>query len=925
MSVQQQQQPPAPAATVHKPPQGGGSYASSGWCGMVSRVFKVHGSFCASHPWEVIVATLTLTVCVLSVETRVALQDAAAAPSPACNAWRRNCPSGLEQPEYNAADVIVMTLIRCVALLYSYHQFRTLSKMGSKYILGIAGLFTVFSSFVFSSSVINFLRSDVSDLKDALFFFLLLIDLSKTTLLARLALSSNSQAEVRNNIARGMAILGPTITLDTVVETLVIGVGTLSGVRRLEVLCGFAVLSVLVNYIVFMTFYPACLSLILELTRSSEENRPLWNDKSLMMGLQEEEQKPNPVVQRVKVIMSAGLMLVHARSRWPFRTEEEDILSVTSPAGSLGTEHNMPSNNTEEAEIPALIMKWLTVSADQVVILILLLALAVKYVFFEERDELAEQLLMPETPTGEESYANRAYLMRFGPPGLEPMCHAETAEKVQMEERGVQTELSSCGASFSVGPLKSEDVEKGTDVSTITPPQTPAPKRNLEECLSIYRSVKGAAALSDEEVINLVNSGHIPPYQIEKAISDYERGVFIRRQIVGKAGSFIEALESLPFRNYDYSKVMGSCCENVIGYMPVPVGVVGPLNLDDDSYYVPMATTEGCLVASTHRGCKAVLSCGVSSRVVADGMTRGPVVRFPSMTSASEAMHWMQQLDNYEQLKESFDSTSRYARLKRLQVRIAGRHLFIRFVATTGDAMGMNMLSKGTEIALKLIQKEFPEMEILSLSGNFCTDKKPAAVNWIEGRGKYVVCEAIVPAKIVTNVLKTSVQALIDVNIAKNMMGSAMAGSIGGFNAHAANIVTAIYIATGQDPAQNVGSSNCMTLMEPWGEDGKDLYVTCTMPSIEIGTVGGGTTLPAQASCLDILRVKGASKNRPGENADTLARIVCGTVLAGELSLMSALAAGHLVRSHLRHNRSSTSNTSMEAAATAALFNSQKH
>lgn len=175
----------------------------------------------------------------------------------------------------------------------------------------------------------------------------------------------------------------------------------------------------------------------------------------------------------------------------------------------------------------------------------------------------------------------------------------------------------------------------------------------------------------------------------------------------------------------------------------------------------------------------------------------------------------------------------------------------------------------------------------------------------IEGRGKSVVCEAVVPADVISTVLKTTVQALVDVNISKNMIGSAVAGSIGGFNAHAANIVTAIFIATGQDPAQNVGSSNCMTLMEPWGEDGNDLYISCTMPSIEIGTVGGGTVLPAQASCLEMLGVKGANIETPGENANQLARIVCGTVLAGELSLLSALAAGHLVKSHLRHNRSS--------------------
>lgn len=191
----------------------------------------------------------------------------------------------------------------------------------------------------------------------------------------------------------------------------------------------------------------------------------------------------------------------------------------------------------------------------------------------------------------------------------------------------------------------------------------------------------------------------------------------------------------------------------------------------------------------------------------------------------------------------------------------------------------------------------------LSLSGNFCTDKKPAAVNWIEGRGKSVVCEAIVPADVVTNVLKTSVHALVDVNISKNLIGSAMAGSVGGFNAHAANIVTAIFIATGQDPAQNVGSSNCMTLMEPWGAEGKDLYVSCTMPSIEIGTVGGGTGLPAQSACLEMLGVKGPHVAEPGENARKLARIVCATVLAGELSLMAALTAGHLVKSHLTHNR----------------------
>lgn len=268
-------------------------------------------------------------------------------------------------------------------------------------------------------------------------------------------------------------------------------------------------------------------------------------------------------------------------------------------------------------------------------------------------------------------------------------------------------------------------------------------------------------------------------------------------------------------------------------------------------------------------------------------------------------MSWIEKPKNFELIKESFDSSSRFARLTSVRVRIVGRLLFIRFVAKTGDAMGMNMLSKGTEISLHMIQTHFSNMEILSLSGNICSDKKPAAINWIEGRGKSVVCEAIIPSKIVSSVLKTTVSALVEVNTVKNLIGSAVAGSIGGFNAHAANLVTAVFIATGQDPAQNVDSSNCMTLMEHWGEHGEDLYISCTMPSIEIGTVGGGTVLPAQSACLDILGVKGPHTLIPGENANQLARVVCGTVLAGELSLVAALTAGHLVKSHLKHNRSS--------------------
>ena len=269
-------------------------------------------------------------------------------------------------------------------------------------------------------------------------------------------------------------------------------------------------------------------------------------------------------------------------------------------------------------------------------------------------------------------------------------------------------------------------------------------------------------------------------------------------------------------KDYDYARVMGACCENVIGYMPLPLGIAGPLKIDGLMYPIPMATAEGTLVASTSRGCKALnAGGGVTTVLTADGMTRGPAIDFPSIVRAAEAKAFIESEDGYATIREAFESTSRFAKLQKIKCALAGRTLFVRFATRTGDAMGMNMISKATEKALDVLSHEFPEMVVLALSGNYCTDKKPAAINWIEGRGKSIVAEAVIPGKVVKSVLKTTVESLCNVNTKKNLIGSAMAGSVGGFNAHAANILTAVFLATGQDPAQNVESSNCMTLMEP--------------------------------------------------------------------------------------------------------------
>uniref|UniRef100_A0AC11C9D2 3-hydroxy-3-methylglutaryl-CoA reductase n=2 Tax=Caprinae TaxID=9963 RepID=A0AC11C9D2_SHEEP len=819
---------------------------------MLSRLFRMHGLFVASHPWEVIVGTVTLTICMMSMNMFTG-------NSKICG-WNYECPKFEE--DVLSSDIIILTITRCIAILYIYFQFQNLRQLGSKYILGIAGLFTIFSSFVFSTVVIHFLDKELTGLNEALPFFLLLVDLSRASALAKFALSSNSQDEVRENIARGMAILGPTFTLDALVECLVIGVGTMSGVRQLEIMCCFGCMSVLANYFVFMTFFPACVSLVLELSRESREGRPIWQLSHFARVLEEEENKPNPVTQRVKMIMSLGLVLVHAHSRWIADPSPQNSTADNSKV-SLGLDENVSKRIEPSVSLwQFYLSKMISMDIEQVITLSLALLLAVKYIFFEQAE--TESTLSLKNPITSPVVSQKKVTddcCRRDPVLVrnDQKFHAMEEEARKNKERKVEVikpllaeNDTSNRATFVVGnsSLLDTSLELEAQEPEIELPVEPRPN---EECLQILENAeKGAKFLSDAEIIQLVNAKHIPAYKLETLMETHERGVSIRRQLLSKKLPEPSSLQYLPYRDYNYSLLGG----------------------------------------------------GASSRVLADGMTRGPVVRLPRACDSAEVKAWLETPEGFTVIKEAFDSTSRFARLQKLHMSVAGRNLYIRFQSRSGDAMGMNMISKGTEKALSKLQEYFPEMQILAVSGNYCTDKKPAAINWIEGRGKSVVCEAVIPAKVVREVLKTTTEAMIEVNINKNLVGSAMAGSIGGYNAHAANIVTAIYIACGQDAAQNVGSSNCITLMEASGPTNEDLYISCTMPSIEIGTVGGGTNLLPQQACLQMLGVQGACRDNPGENARQLARIVCGTVMAGELSLMAALAAGHLVRSHMIHNRS---------------------
>jgi len=399
----------------------------------------------------------------------------------------------------------------------------------------------------------------------------------------------------------------------------------------------------------------------------------------------------------------------------------------------------------------------------------------------------------------------------------------DRAERFNNEQRAPILNLPAIGQEPEQIPPPAPAFEDDEDEGLVMAanPDSQVTIRRTQAQMEQLLKEKKASQLNDKELVELSLQGKIPGYALEKTLGDTTRAVKIRRAIIARTAATKETtslLESskLPYKHYNFDQVLGACCENVIGYMPLPVGVAGPIVIDGQSFFLPMATTEGVLVASTSRGCKAINAGGGAVTVLhSDGMTRGPCIAFETLERAGAAKIWLDSESGQKIMTKAFDSTSRFARLQSIKTAIAGTNLYPRFKTTTGDAMGMNMISKGVEHALSVMADSgFDDMDIVSVSGNYCTDKKPAAINWIDGRGKSVVAEAIIPGNVVRNVLKTDVDTLVNLNISKNLVGSAMAGSIGGFNAHASNIVTAIFLATGQDPAQNVESSNCITMMK---------------------------------------------------------------------------------------------------------------
>lgn len=331
--------------------------------------------------------------------------------------------------------------------------------------------------------------------------------------------------------------------------------------------------------------------------------------------------------------------------------------------------------------------------------------------------------------------------------------------------------------------------------------------------------------------------------------------------------------------------------ENLIGTVKMPVGLIGPLRVNgvhaSGDFKIPLATTEAALVASYGRGAYAASKAGgVSAAVLYEGVLRSPAFVFNSLLEAGQFVDWV--ATNIDTLKAQAEATTRFGKLVSLEPAIDTNIVFLICRYTTGDAAGQNMVTIATHALCEFAAQNCPiPIRKWYVEGNFSGDKKASSLGTLTGRGRKVSANVVLPHEIVEKVLRSSVQDMLDYARVANL-GALLSGQLGA-QAHYANGLAALYIATGQDAACVAESAVGFTRFEPH-EDG--LFCSVTMPNILVGTVGGGTGLPSQQAGLQVLGLAGAG------HGPALAEVAAATCLCGELSIVAAMAAGHFTQAH---------------------------
>lgn len=344
----------------------------------------------------------------------------------------------------------------------------------------------------------------------------------------------------------------------------------------------------------------------------------------------------------------------------------------------------------------------------------------------------------------------------------------------------------------------------------------------------------------------------------------------------------------------------------------IPMRVVGPVRIIsvevNEDVYLPLATLESPLWPTTHRGARVCTQAGgVRATIIDERMTRSVLVEADSAAEVHQV--YLALAQQKENLQKIISESSHFARLIDMHAQMVGSLLYLRFELQTGDAAGHNMVTLAADRMLDWILTQYPVLRYVSISGNYCTDKKVSAVNGILGRGKNVIVEATIPHTLCKRLLKSTPEKIVDLNIKKNLLGCIVAGSLRTANAHFANMLLGFYLATGQDAANIIEGSQGIVHAElrPGGDsnnraNNSDLYFSVTLPNLIVGTIGSGKTLDFVRDNLQLLGC--VEKREPGYNARRLAIIAASAVLCGELSLLAAQTnQGELMRSHLKLER----------------------
>ena len=396
--------------------------------------------------------------------------------------------------------------------------------------------------------------------------------------------------------------------------------------------------------------------------------------------------------------------------------------------------------------------------------------------------------------------------------------------------------------------------------------------------------VEDAIAEVDDNLIRVPRS----------SVDDYSDDIIRQRQDFVRKTTGVD-LHYVSSYAFDPHLVKGNI-ENFTGVAQVPIGFAGPLRINGEhaqgDFLIPLATSEGTLVASYNRGMKLLNLCGgVKSTVIGDAMQRAPVFVFDDARGGRDFVAWVE--DNMDQIRDEAEATSHIARLGDIDSYQANKFVYLRFNFTTGDAAGQNMVGRATFAACSWIIDHYPGIRRFYLESNFATDKKASQINIMRTRGKRVTSEAVIKRDLLAQHMRVDAEVLA-YHYGVTNIGSILSGANNN-GGQSANAITAMFIATGQDVANVAESSAGILYAELTPE--KDLYLSITIPSLIVATYGGGTGLPTQRECLEILGSYGKGK------VNKLAEIIAGVVLAGELSLASAISSSDWVSSHEKYGR----------------------